>query len=123
MQPTRLAHLKKRQDFLRINQTVYKHHAGGLVLLAAPQPDENTTEVARVGYTASRKVGGAVQRNRAKRRLRAAVALKLAPRVQSGWDFVLIARANTVDRNWQELLTDIETGLNRIEKLRKTNNP
>lgn len=70
--------------------------------------------MARIGYTASKKVGGAVLRNRAKRRLRAA-AQALGPRLcLQGVDYVFIARRDTPERSWSALLDDVETALIRL---------
>jgi ribonuclease P protein component len=62
----------------------------------------------RVGFTASRKVGGAVLRNRAKRRLRAAALPLLA---REGHDYVLVARTATLSRPFAELTRDLEKAL------------
>ena len=70
----------------------------------------------RVGFTASRKVGNAVIRNRAKRRLRAAAAAILPTLGKPGTDYVLIARSGTAARPYAALLADLETGLRRIER-------
>ena len=114
-----LTQLVKRADFLRMNSTPYKHHATGFVLLARPQDQKLEISAPRIGYTASRKVGGAVQRNRAKRRLRALVAEIMAPKAAKGWDFVLIAREVTVTRSWNDLRSDLERGIARIESAAK----
>lgn len=71
----------------------------------------------RVGFTATRKLGGAVVRNRAKRRLRAAAARVLAERGRPGTDYVLIARAGTVGRPYPALLADLETALRRLGRM------
>ena len=68
----------------------------------------------RVGFTASRKVGNAVIRNRAKRRMRAAAASVLPALGRPGTDYVLIARAGTVDRPFAELIADLEAALRRV---------
>jgi ribonuclease P protein component len=68
----------------------------------------------RVGFTASRKVGNAVARNRAKRRLRNAAASILPDKGKPGTDYVLIARASTVDRPYGALIADLETALRRV---------
>ena len=69
----------------------------------------------RVGYTCSKKVGNAVARNRAKRRLRAAVAATLPHIGKPGWDYVLIGRNGaTADRPFTELLSDLENAVARL---------
>ena len=75
---------------------------------------------ARVGYTASRKVGIAVVRNRARRRLRAAVAQVLERHAAPGHDYVVIARSATATRPFPALLADLETGLRRLGLWRQT---
>ncbi len=67
----------------------------------------------RLGFTCSRKVGGAVERNRARRRLRAAADAVLRPG-PAGWDLVLIGRAATLDRPFALLVDDLRQGLARI---------
>ncbi len=67
----------------------------------------------RLGFTCSRKVGGAVKRNRARRRLRAAADAVLRPG-PAGWDLVLIGRAATLDRPFALLVDDLRQGLARI---------
>ena len=83
----------------------------GLVLQTRDRADGETL---RVGFTASRKVGGAVQRNRAKRRLRAAAEQVLGSKGRAAHDYVLIARAETVRRPFPLLLDDLDRALQRI---------
>ena len=73
----------------------------------------------RVGFTASKKVGNAVARNRAKRRLRAVAEQVLTGDVEAGNDFVLIARPATVDRDYQALVGDLVAGLKRLKLFRQ----
>jgi ribonuclease P protein component len=76
-----------------------------------------------VGFTATRKVGGSVVRNRAKRRLREA-ARRLLPLLASpGSDYVLIARMGTADRDWTRLLDDVTSALTRLATPRPTPAP
>lgn len=64
-----------------------------------------------VGFTATRKIGNAVVRNRAKRRLRAGAQRLLPDFGRAGVDYVFIARQNTGTTEWASLLDDMETAL------------
>jgi ribonuclease P protein component len=98
-----------------------------LILQVRRQPSPESTsdssapaarlEPVRVGFTASRKVGNAVKRNRARRRLRA-VAAEVLEHAEPGMDFVLIARPATVDREYQALVGDLVAGLKRLKLYR-----
>lgn len=63
------------------------------------------------GFTATRKIGNAVTRNRAKRRLREAARVLLPQLGKPGWDYVFIARMETADIAWPRLLDDMESAL------------
>ena len=113
--------LKRRADFLRVAALRRKWAAPGLILQAAPQPDSETAEAEiRVGFTASRKVGNAVKRNRARRRLKALVREMIATGADPGLDLVLIARPATVDRPFDELRRDLRQSLQRTKAARKS---
>jgi ribonuclease P protein component len=109
----RIATLKKRSDFLRVRAAACHWAAPGLVLQVAPAADAETGLV-RVGYTATRRIGNAVARNRAKRRLRAAVAHVMPASAQCGCDYVVIARAATLTRPFDALLGDLVAALARV---------
>lgn len=92
-----------------------KWAAPGLVLQAAPRPVDGAPAAGpRVGFTASRKVGGAVLRNRARRRLREAAEVVLAPAARADRDFVLIARAATPTRPYAALIADLRQALDEV---------
>ncbi|MDD9992617.1 MAG: ribonuclease P protein component [Rhodospirillales bacterium] len=111
----RIATLKKRSDFLRVRAAARRWAAPGLVLQAAPAPAVDAEdELVRVGYTASRRIGNAVARNRAKRRLRAAVAHVMPASAQCGCDYVVIARAATLTRPFDALVGDLAAALARV---------
>ena len=108
--------LKQRSEFLRVAASRRKWVTPGLILQTAPRPAPDEADGAgyRVGYTASRKVGGAPSRNRARRRLRAAVAEVMPNRARGGRDYVLIARQATVDRRFADLIADLESALDGL---------
>jgi ribonuclease P protein component len=72
------------------------------------------TSLIRIGFTATRRIGGAVTRNRAKRRLREAARLLAPLHAGPGCDYVFIARQGTVTRPWARLLDDMRTTLQRL---------
>jgi ribonuclease P protein component len=112
-----LARLKARADFLRVAASRRSAARPGLVVQAAPAPPVMPNGPAvRVGFTASRRVGNAVARNRAKRRLRAAAAEVLARQGAPGTDYVLIARGGTGARPYAQLVGDLEGALRQIAR-------
>jgi ribonuclease P protein component len=108
-----LARLKRRAEFLRVAGYRMKWVAPSLILQAAPSMLTAPSKT-RIGFTASRKVGMAVARNRARRRLKAAVAAMMPLHAATGHDYVLIARTGTARRPYAELLGDLEIGLKSL---------
>lgn len=117
-----LGRLKRRAEFLRVASAGRKSVTPGLILQVAPQPDTAASPAdftLRVGFTASRKVGIAVERNRARRRLRAAVQQVMALHAAPGRDYVLIARAGTAGRPFAALLGDLKVALRQTGAYRE----
>jgi ribonuclease P protein component len=75
---------------------------------------EDGAPLVRLGFTATRRIGGAVVRNRAKRRLREAARLLAPLHASPGCDYVFIARQGTVSRPWARLLDDMKATLIRL---------
>ena len=100
--------LSKRSEFLAANRGL-RFPMPGFVLLVRPRGDGD--DAPGIGFTVSKKVGNAVVRNRAKRRLRAAASQLLPLLGRDGHDYVLVARGTTVARPFPALLSDITTAL------------
>jgi ribonuclease P protein component len=107
MPAARPARLTRRAEFLCAAREGRKAAQPGLVLQARRRGDAYT----RVGFTATKKIGNAVVRNRAKRRLREVARLGLAAQPAPGWDLVLIARDETGRRAFAELRAAFEAAL------------
>ena len=105
--PGRLPRLTRRAEFLRAAGKGRKAARPGLLLQALP----DTGGPLRVGFTATKRIGGAVVRNRAKRRLREAARLVLGEAPPPGWDLVLVAREATPTRPFATLLGDLRGAL------------
>jgi len=99
--------IQRRPDFLAAQRG--RTCARGAVVVQALE--RSGQEAARAGFTATRKIGGAVVRNRAKRRLREAARLLLPQFGRPGVDYVFIARGGTAGRDWPRLLDDMKTAL------------
>jgi ribonuclease P protein component len=112
--------LKKRPSFLAVAATGKKWVAPGLILqFGTVRSDEETIAVARYGLTASKRVGNAVCRNRAKRRLRALVQEILIPHAKPNRDYVLVARTTTLTRKYSDLRDDLIMALKRMKAWRE----
>ena len=106
--------LQNRPDFLRASRA-RRHATPGFVLQALDRQDDDPST--RIGYTCSKKVGNAVARNRAKRRLRAIAAEVLPKAARPGWDYVLIGRAgSTADLPYATLCDDLIRALSKLHK-------
>jgi ribonuclease P protein component len=106
--------LKRRSDFVRAAGALRQGTPGFLLQARPRSPDEGARGI-RVGFTCSRKVGNAVARNRAKRRLRAIARLVLPLAGRDGWDYVLIGRPEaTATHPFTALQDDLRRALARL---------
>jgi len=102
--------LRHRADFLKA-ASARRQGAGSFMVQARFRVDDQGP---RFGYTASKKIGNAVARNRAKRRLRAAVH-ELRAMAVTGWDYVLVARPEaTIARPFADLVEDLRKALRAV---------
>lgn len=105
--------LRKRSEFLAAAKG-RRQGTQSLLLQARERGDDAPL---RVGFTCSKKIGNAVARNRAKRRLREIARLYLPELGHDGWDYVLVGRPEgTINRSFAELGNDLKYALRKIHK-------
>ena len=105
--------MRKRSDFLATARGK-RQHMPGFVLQARKRPTQDK-DIARVGYTCTKKVGNAVARNRAKRRLRALARAVMPMHARSDHDYVLIGRAEiTANYDFADMCRDLVRALSVV---------
>jgi len=103
--------LKKRPDFLAAAKA--RNFARGAVVAQARDRADGSS-VVRIGFTCTKRIGNAVVRNRAKRRLREAARIVAPLYARRGCDYVFIARGGTAKRAWAALVDDTKSALIRL---------
>ena len=107
-----LNRITQRKDFLRL-ANAQRVHSTSFVLQSRNRKDNASM---RVGFTCSKRVGNAVARNRAKRRLREIARLILPISGQPGHDYVLIGRANvTATTDFAAMQTELAQSLQKLQ--------
>ncbi|MGV8929758.1 MAG: ribonuclease P protein component [Brevundimonas sp.] len=109
--PFKIERMTSRPQFLAAAKGVSE--ARGAVVVQRLDRQDGVGTV-RLGFTATRKVGNAVIRNRAKRRLREAARATASLMAVPGSDYVFVARMGTVARPWDRLLDDVKSALTRL---------
>ena len=108
--------LKQRADFLAAAKGA-RVPVGPFVLQVRARGDAAPP---RFGFTVSKKVGNAVERNRVRRRLRDIVRRHAALLPEAGHDYVLIGRRAALSLPFARIAQDYEGALQRVEKRRAT---
>ncbi|MGZ3410467.1 MAG: ribonuclease P protein component [Xanthobacteraceae bacterium] len=106
--------LRQRADFLAA-ATGAKVHVTGFVL---QMRERNDRRPPRVGFTVSKKVGNAVERNRVRRRLREVVRRSASDRLKTGCDYVLIGRRAAIALPFDRLAEDFKGALGRVGNMK-----
>ena len=112
--------LKKRKEFLKVAKG-YKRRTKGFMIQGMLRETDKLDSTIRIGVTCSKKLGNAVTRNRAKRRLRHLAQKTLPHCGEPGWDYVLIGfKDTTVSLNFDQMNKDLEWALNKMHRRNPT---
>jgi len=115
---SRVTTLKRRTEFQRVRKGA-RHATPAFVLEARARGGElpgPSSDEPRFGFTITRQVGKAVERNRMRRRLKAAVGGVAAHHARSGFDYVLIARRPALTAAFSTLVADLARALERVHR-------
>lgn len=104
--------LKRRAAFNYVYRKGESAHAGDVILLSA-----KSREGLKIGLSVSKKVGGAVVRNRVKRLLREAIN-PLIDRIDASYMYVIIARPSLAGRSFSQVCASVETAFRRAGRLK-----
>lgn len=109
--------MRQRADFLAAARAQRVPMPAFLVQARQRDPSEPSQTPVRVGFTCSKKVGNAVARNRAKRRLREVARAVVPIEGRPGWDYVLIGRADaTATHPFDAMKDDLSRALRKLHK-------
>ena len=114
----RPARLKTRAEFLAVAGTRRRTSTPGLVLQVRRRAVADDLGP-RLGLTVTKKVGNAVERNRVRRRLRAAAEAALGKHGCSGHDYVVIGRRGTLKRPFAAIMADLAQAMSRLGAFRQ----
>jgi ribonuclease P protein component len=111
-----LGRLRNRAEFLRTRGG--RSWAAPSLVLQARANETEAAGAARFGFTATKRLGAAVQRNRARRRLREAVRLVAPAHARAGYDYVVIARQGSLTQTFQDIVKELQTALRKVHENR-----
>ncbi len=114
--------LRRRAEFLRAAASGLSRHGGAFKLQMAIR-DEDAGGVPRFGVTVTKKIAGAVGRNKIRRRLKEALRLGGALAASPGRDYVIVARGPALTTPFSELTTQLAEGLTRLSRVSTASRP
>ena len=115
IQHLKLGRLRKRAEFLFVADKSFGQYAARPGLVIQMRKNETRDLGIHVGFTATKRIGNAVIRNRSKRRLREIARAVLPELGRAGHDYVFIARDKTPVMDWNELKKDAEKALIKLK--------
>ncbi len=115
VQDFRIRSLRKRLNFVGM-RSGRRQHSASFVLQMRERRHNVASGPVRIGYTVTKKVGNAVERNRIKRRMRAVVARAMPTGARQAHDYVLICKRAALNANFDKMVAELGTSLNRVHR-------
>jgi ribonuclease P protein component len=106
--------LLRHSDFEKVYKSGRRHFTPHMTVFYVPRPEEQEPRGLRIGFTVGRVLGGAVQRNRMKRRLREAVRLTMQPNLAA--EMVINPKKSLLTADFDELQKEVAKAFQVIEK-------
>ena len=113
--PGRDWRLHKHADYQRVYQNSRKQFSSLMSYFAAAQPRDHAGAGPRIGITAGKVLGKAVERNRIKRRMRAAIVSNLAA-LEADVDLVLHPKRSVLDAEWTALVSEVQRVFEKVQR-------
>ena len=99
--------IKKRVDFLKVSKSGKKIFTKGFILQKYKRNMDLEKDTIRIGFTITKKIGGAVIRNKIKRRFRAIIKEIFTKYLKKNYDYVIIANKKSLIMDYKELKSDV----------------
>jgi len=112
----RLESLRKRKDFIAIRAGRRQHSPSFVLQIRERGEDNLSAEGVRIGYTVTKKTGNAVERNRIKRRMRAAVHQIMQIYARRAHDYVLIGKRAALNTEFETMVGELGSSLSRVHR-------
>ena len=112
----RLESLRKRRDFIAMRSGRRQHSLSFVLQMRERCVDNLAVAGIRIGYTVTKKIGNAVERNRIKRRMRAVVHLIMPIYARQAHDYVLIGKRAALNTEFKTMVAELSSSLNRVHQ-------
>lgn len=99
--------IKKRVDFINVSKKGKKKFTKGFILQQYKRDLSSKENTARIGFTITKKIGGAVIRNKIKRRFRSIIKEVVNNHLKKNYDYVIVANKKSLAMNYQDLKNDV----------------
>ena len=110
----KIDNLKKRSSYKAVAAHGVRYVSTAFILQVGKKM-KDTPDMIRFGFTTSRKVGGAVERNRVRRQLKELARQVIAPHIERGRDYVLVGRRRALKTPFQAMVLEAQKAMRKLK--------